>query len=81
VAEDSGNGWRGKTEARLDEAERRIGVIETHPFICPQIKVTSDHEDRIRKLENMRWQIAGIIAAAQAIGVGVILGAMKGLLK
>ena len=78
---DDNNGWRGQTEARLHELERRIGVVETHPFVCPQIKVANDHEDRLRKLESMRWQIAGIIALAQTIGVGIILAAMKGLLK
>ena len=78
---DGDNGWRGKTEAKLEEVERRLGLVESHPMICPQIIVIRDHEDRLRKLENMRWQIAGVVAAVQAIGVGIIVSAMKGLLK
>ena len=81
MADDSGNGWRGRMEAHIEDVGRRLVEIEKHPFVCPQIKVVSDHEERIRRLENMRWQIAGVIAAAQAIGVGVILAAMKGLVK
>ena len=81
MTESDGNGWRGQTEARIHEMERRINVVETHPFICPQIKVSTDHEDRIRKLESMRWQIAGVVAVVQSIGVAVILAAMKGLIK
>jgi hypothetical protein len=81
IMADGDNGWRGATEARLSECERRLGVVETHPFVCPQIKVVVDHEDRIRKLEAMRWQIAGVVAVVQAVGVTVILAAIKGWLK
>ena len=81
VADDNGNGWRGATENRIHELERRILVVETHPFICPQIKMVSDHEDRIRKLENIRWQIAGVVIVVQALGVGAILGAVRGWIK
>ena len=78
---DENNGWRGATETRVSDLERRMVVVETHPFVCPQLKVVSDHEDRIRKLENIRWQIAGIVVVAQALGVSAILGAIKGWLK
>jgi len=79
--ENDGSAWRGRAEERLRELDRRITVVETHPFVCPQIAVARDHEDRIRKLESMRWQLAGIVAVVQAIGVGVILAALKGFLK
>lgn len=69
--------WRGYTEAKIKELERRVTVVETHPFVCPQIKLSTDHEERLRRLESMRWQLAGIIALAQALGVGVILAAVK----
>ena len=63
---DEGNGWRGKTEARIDELERRMSVVETHPFVCPQIKAVTDHEERLRKLESMRWQSGGMVALGQS---------------
>lgn len=81
MADDTGNGWRGRTEARLDEIERRMAAVESHPFQCPQLRVVADHEERLRRLESMRWQIAGVVAVVQALGVGIILSAVKGWIK
>ena len=81
MADDKDNGWRGAIEARVTELERRVLVVETHPFVCPQIVVAKDHEERLRKLEAMRWQIGGMIAVVQAIGIAVIYAMLKGLLK
>ena len=78
---DGDNGWRGRTEAKVEEIERRLTEAERHPMVCPQIAFIRDHEERMRKLENMRWQIAGIVAVVQALGVGIIVKAMQGFLK
>ena len=43
MPDESGNGWRGRTDAKVEDLERRVGIVETHPFVCPQLKVTMDH--------------------------------------
>lgn len=78
---DSDNGWRGRTDARLDETERRIGIVEQHPTTCAQIEVVKDHEKRLRTLEGWRWQVIGAVIAVQAIGATVIIEAIRKMLK
>jgi hypothetical protein len=77
----SDNGWRGRTDARLDETERRIGIVEHHPATCPQIDIVKDHEKRLRTLEGWRWQVVGAVIAVQAIGSAVIIETIRNMLK
>lgn len=50
------------------ELYRAVGRIESRLEIIHEY--VADHEPRIRRLENWRWYVLGIVAAASAIVTG-----------
>jgi hypothetical protein len=75
MPETTGNGeFKGATAARLTRVEEDL---HEHIMGCPVKEAVKDHESRIRTLEATRWQIIGILAAVQTVGVGVVLAALK----
>ena len=64
---DSDNGWRGRTDARLDDAERRIGIVEQHPTTCSQLDIVKDHEKRLRVVETNQAESRGKVVMLSGV--------------
>lgn len=52
---------------RGDDHETRLRTLEQRPDLADDV---TDHETRIRAVERWKWQIAGAVLAAGALGGG-----------
>jgi hypothetical protein len=79
------NGWRGRIEEAVGTLKEEAKELFSRVQQCEQMRHCStrwtDMENRMRKVEAFRWQVLGVFIVIQALGVTVILSAVKTWLK